>query len=496
MTTIDGQDLEHYFSAFRKHVIGHELEFDFRAGRKKVLYADWAASGRLYQPIETYLTETLGPYVANTHTETNLTGRMMTSAYHQAKEIIKQHVGASDDDMILFSGFGMTAAVNKFQRILGVHVCEQWKGLIEQNLKDRPLVIITHMEHHSNQTSWEECVVDVAIIRRAEDGMPDLNDLERILIENQDRKIKIGSFSACSNVTGILTPYYEMAELMHRYGGICCVDFSASAPYVSIQMNPGPEERKLDAIFFSPHKFLGGPGSSGIMVFHKTLYRNRIPDQPGGGTVMWTNPWGEHQYYEDIEVREDGGTPGFLQAIRAALAIRLKEAMGIEHILAREEALKEILLTGMAKNPFITILEPEQSHRLGFISFYSRDLHYNLIVKLLNDYFGIQTRGGCSCAGTYGHILLGVDRARSASITQKIGGGDLSEKPGWVRISLHPTMTRQEVETIVHALDQVILNYHTWAEDYHFNCRTGEFEAKDGPPARYIDLKQTFGPTG
>ncbi len=463
------------FLQYRKNIIGVERVHPFPYGEKRILYADWTASGRLYRPIEDYISQVLGPFVANTHTETTLTGTTMTEAYHQAQQIIKQHVNAGADDVLMSAGFGMTEVINKLQRILGLRIPEQYQADVELKGDERPLVIITHMEHHSNHISWNECACDVEIVRRKEDGLPDLDHLRQILDEHKNRKLKIGSFSACSNVTGILTPYYEMAEIMHRHGGVCFVDFAASAPYVNIDMHPQNPRQKLDAVFFSPHKFLGGPGASGIMVFDKVLYKNKVPDRPGGGTVLWTNPWGEQRYYDNVELREDGGTPGFLQTIKAALAILLKGEMGIPDILEREEELKEVLLAGLNDCPDMEVLERSQRNRLGIVSFYCPDKHYNLIVKLLNDRFGIQTRGGCSCAGTYGHILLNMDQAKSHAITARIDHGDLSVKPGWVRVSVHPTMTVEEVEYIVAAVREVIENYDEYRRDYTFNPHNAEF---------------------
>jgi selenocysteine lyase/cysteine desulfurase len=278
---------------------------------------------------------------------------------------------------------------------------------------------------------------------------------------------------------------------MHEFGGYCFVDFSASAPYVAIDMHPAKDSQRLDAIFFSPHKFLGGPGSSGVVVFNRALYQNLIPDQPGGGTVVWTNPWGEHHFYDDIEVREDGGTPGFLQAIKGALAILLKEEMGISKMGEREHQLKERLLERLLKIPALQVLEPQQRQRLGFVSFYVRGLHHNLIVRLLNDKFGIQTRGGCSCAGTYGHILLHINQAQSKKITNQIDQGDLSQKPGWVRISLHPTMTDAEVEYIAEAVEEIVKHHHRWKDEYTFDPHTGDFRLLKASEFR-LDLKQIF----
>jgi selenocysteine lyase/cysteine desulfurase len=483
--------LEKHFTKFRRNIIGHDQQYNFPGGRQPILYADWAASGRLYRPIEEYMANVLGPYVANTHTETTLTGTIMTDAYHQAHQIIKQHVNAGPDDVLLFAGFGMTAVINKFQRLLGLRVPDKFKSRITIPPEERTLVLLTHMEHHSNQTTWEECCCDTILVCKKADGLPNLEHLRNILELNRDRKTIIGSFTACSNVTGLITPVHEMAEIMHEFGRLCFIDYSASAPYVGISMHPAKPEQKLDAIFFSPHKFLGGPGSSGVILFDKKLYDNRIPDHPGGGTVLWTNPWGEHHFFSDIEVREDGGTPGFLQAIRAALAILLKEEMGTVNLLAQEHCLTEILLDELAEIPDITILEAQNRNRIGFVSFYSHKVHHNLIVRLLNDRFGIQTRGGCQCAGTYGHVLLHISDKQSKEITNQIDKGDLSRKPGWVRISLHPTMTAAEVHYITDAVKAIMQNQIEWGQDYKFNQATGDFENLQQTKAS-IDLKATF----
>lgn len=481
--------LEKYFEKFRNNIIGYNFVHEFKTGKRPIIYADWAASGRLYKPIEDYISNTLGPYVANTHTETTLTGTIMTNAYHQASSIIKKHVNANSEDILLFVGFGMTAAINKFQRILGLRLPEQFKDKVK--IEDKPLVVLTHMEHHSNQTSWVECMVDIEILRRTEDGLPDLNHLQDILKSNKNRETIIGSFTACSNVTGIITPYHEMAEIMHEYNRLCFVDFSASAAYVDINMHPENNKQYLDAIFFSPHKFLGGPGSSGVIVFNSQLYQNKVPDQVGGGTVLWTNPWGGHRYFDDVELREDGGTPGFLQGIKAALAILLKEEMSVSKIIDREHELKEKLLTQIESINGLTVLEASQRNRLGYVSFYSKNIHHNLIVRLLNDRFGIQTRGGCSCAGTYGHVLLHIDFHESKRITEKIDIGDLSEKPGWVRISIHPTMMDNEIDFIIDAVNEITKKYEDWQKDYIFDPHNGDFEYINGS-AFNIDLKKSF----
>jgi selenocysteine lyase/cysteine desulfurase len=467
-------DLEKYFEPFREKIIGNDTTFESPYGTKRILYADWIASGRLYEPIEQKLQQQFGPYVANTHTETTLTGTLMTKAYQRSHHLIKKHVNAGPNDVILTAGYGMTAVINKLMRILSLKGCGGASDICVKT-SDRPVVFITHMEHHSNHTSWFETIADVVMIEPDKNLRVDLDDLRVKLEKYKDRKFKIGSFTACSNVTGVNTPYHQMAKLMHEYGGLVFIDFAASAPYMKIDMHPEDPMEKLDAIFFSPHKFLGGPGSSGVLIFDKAMYTAEVPDNPGGGTVDWTNPWGKYKYVDDIEVREDGGTPGFLQSIKAALAIELKMQMGVENIMKREEELLKIALPGLRKIDGIQILANNVDDRLGVISFYHPDIHFNLFVKLLNDRFGIQTRGGCACAGTYGHFLLEVSYDQSQEITDKINHGDLSEKPGWVRWSLHPTMTDKEVAFILEAIREVTINHQEWAKDYYHLSKQNEF---------------------
>ena len=468
-------DLEQYFEPIRRRIVGIDQTFRSPCGEQRIVYADWTASGRLYAPIERHLLETFGPFVANTHSEASTTGATMTQAYHQAHVILKRHVNAGPNDVIITAGSGMTAVVNKFIRILGLRLAEQLAPFCHVPDAARPVVFVTHMEHHSNQTSWIETLADVEVIDPDEQGLVDRGSLVRLLERYRERPLKIGTFSACSNVTGICTPYRELARIMHEHGGYCFVDFAASAPYVPIDMHPADPAEKLDAVFFSPHKFLGGPGTPGVLVFDQDLYHNRVPDQPGGGTVNWTNPWKEHSFVDNIEAREDGGTPGFLQCIKAALAVRLKEAMGTERILAREHELLPIFFEGLRAIPGVHLLADHVEDRLGIFSFYVEHLHYNLVVKLLDDRFGVQVRGGCSCAGTYGHYLLHVDPTRSHAITERIDRGDLSEKPGWVRLSVHPTTTTDEARFIVEAVREVVANGERWARDYVYSPQTNEF---------------------
>jgi selenocysteine lyase/cysteine desulfurase len=484
--------MESYFENFRQQTIGNDLYFETPYGIKKMIYADWVASGRLYAPIEKKMTEEIGPYVGNTHTETSETGTMMTNAYHLALKKIKHHVNAGPDDVIITFGSGMTGVINKLQRMLGLKLCGNLTGKPCLKENERAVVFITHMEHHSNHTSWLETNADVIVLKPNKDLLIDLNELKIQLEKYKDRKLKIGSFTACSNVTGVGTPYYAMAKLMHEFGGFCFIDFAASAPYEVINMHPEDPTAKLDAVMFSPHKFLGGPGTSGVLVFDSSIYHNATPDQPGGGTVDWTNAWGEYKYVDDIEAREDGGTPGFLQAIRTALCIEVKNQMGVMNIAKREEELVDIAFKELSSIPKLHILADNIKHRLGIISFYIENIHYNLIVKLLNDRFGVQVRGGCACAGTYGHYLLDVSYEKSKQITNLINIGNLSQKPGWVRVSLHPCMTNEELYVLTSAIEQIAKHHTEWEKEYEYNIHTNEFHHKLKSSAMDKRLAQWF----
>ncbi len=472
--------LEEHFNRFRRNIIGIDQEFITPFGRKKIVYFDWIASGRLYQPIEDKITKTFGPFVGNTHTETSETGMRMTYAYHRSHEIIKKYINAGPKDIIITAGFGMTAVINKFQRILGLKYCGKLLHKKCLGERDRPVVFITHMEHHSNQTSWYETNADVVIIEPGKNLLVEPGNLKKALEKYKSRPFKIGSFTACSNVTGVRTPYKELARIMHEYGGVCFIDFAASAPYDEIDMHPNDPMEKLDAVMFSPHKFLGGPGSPGVLVFDASMYKNDVPDNPGGGTVDWTNRWGKYKYVDDIEAREDGGTPGFLQSIRAALAFELKDQMYTGKIKQREKELLKLAFSGLDEIPGLKILADNVRDRLGIISFYIEGIHYNLLVQILNDMYGIQTRGGCACAGTYGHFLLEVTYEKSKEITDKINHGDLSDKPGWVRWSLHPTMTNDEVNLMITAVKDIVENIKIYKKEYIYDNHKNIFwHAKD-----------------
>lgn len=484
--------LERYFSKFRENTIGVNHTFESAYGKQKMLYADWIASGRLYLPIEDIMLNKIGPMIANTHSFSSETGKASTYAYQHARALIKKYVNADDTDCLVTTGTGMTAALSKLQRIMGLRSQDNIYNVKLQFDDDRPVVFITHMEHHSNQVPWYETIADVVILPADENNLVDPNKLSAELQKYKSRTLKIGSFTACSNVTGIITPYYELAKVMHQNGGFCFVDFAASAPYVSIDMHPEDPEERLDAIFFSPHKFLGGPGTCGVLVFNEKLYKSSFPDNPGGGNVKCTNPWGEYHYNDTIEIKEDGGTPGFLQVIRTALCLELKEQMGIENIKNRERELLDLCYLKLQKIKGLSILGDLNTERIGCVSLTIENIHYNLIVRLLNDRFGIQVRGGWSCASTYAHYLFDIDEEKSVKITTELLQKNLSNKPGWVRISLHPTMTNEELLFICDAIQKITFQYKQWQEDYRYNSVNNEFESIVNQGTIADDVKQWF----
>ena len=469
-------NLETHFQEFAKHIIGNGYTFQSLYGKQTLLYADWIASGRLYGPIEDTMRNTIGPMIANTHSFSSESGKASTYAYHHARQIIKKHVNAGNDDVLVTSGSGMTGVLSRLHRIMGL----RWPSAIKDKMsipkEERPVVFITHMEHHSNHVPWMETIADVVIVPGDRDHLVSPENLENEIKKYKDRPLKIGAFTACSNVTGIITPYYELAKIMHQHNGVCFVDFAASAPYVDINMHPADPDKHLDAIFFSPHKFLGGPGTCGVLVFNKKLYKAECPDVPGGGNVKWTDPWGNYGYHDDIEVKEDGGTPGFLQVMRTALAIRLKEKMNTSKIAQREEELIELCMERFREIPGLYVLGQNHEKRIGCISFGIQNIHYNLLVRLLNDRFGIQVRGGWSCASTYSHYLFGIEKGTSSQVIQGITEGNLTNKPGWVRLSLHPVTTNEDVHFICDAVKTIVHNIEEWRKDYRYNIKSNEFD--------------------
>lgn len=478
-------NLGEHFKQFSVATIGHDATIDTPYGHLPVVYADWTASGRLYEPIEQKMLTDFGRLLANTHTESSACGEFMTQAYNEAKQIIKKHVGATDKDVLLAAGSGMTSAVVLLQRLLGWRIPEKYQKAMAIPEADRPVVFVSEMEHHSNHTTWIETIADVVVVPSTVDEPISLDALSKLLKEYSRRKFKVAAITAASNVTGTKLPVHDVAKLMHQNGGLCFVDYACAAPYIDINMHPKNPLQKLDAIYFSPHKFLGGPGTPGILVFDSALYNNAVPDRPGGGTVLWTNPWGGHRYFDDIEVREDGGTPPFLGVIKTALAVNLKEKMNTHKIAEREEQLVKQVFKDLDKVPGLSLLDSNRKDRLAIFSFTIDGLHYSLVTRLLSDRFGIQARAGCACAGTYGHCLFDISQPVSKKITDKIDCGDLSEKPGFTRVSLHPMTQSSSVNFITSAIKKIALNGGKWAKDYEYDTASNEFINRNHRPTPF-----------
>lgn len=479
-------DLKDHFANHRRHILGIDAAIETPFGQKPLVYLDWTAMGREDIRVSDRIRECLA-YFGNTHTDTNFTGEFTSGLYHEAHNIIGRHVNASKDDIVLFKGSGMTGAINWLQYML---------GLRDMHLPHdkRPVILITHLEHHSNQTSWEESSALVRIVQAGPDGMPDLDHLESLCRAHADAGRTIyGSFTACSNVTGVTVDFYAMAKIVHRYGGKCFVDFAASAPYVDIDMHPPDPEERLDAIVFSPHKFLGGPGSAGVIVLGKELYNRDVPVFVGGGIVSWTNPWGGHSFYDNIQLREDAGTPQIVQGFKAGLSIAIKQDLQPVRMAERKSELVGRAIDGLQRITGVSVLEGRNRRRQGIVSFTVDGLHYALVVKLLNDLAGIQVRGGCSCAGTYGHYLFHIDKAHSKEITEMIDHGDNSCKPGWVRVSLHPTMSDGELELFLSTLEEIVGERTNLIAQYHYDEHSNTWHHKNGfRPAPLQEVERYF----
>jgi selenocysteine lyase/cysteine desulfurase len=480
----------------RGHEVGRRAYVQTPFGRRLICYGDLTATGRYLHFVEAWIRR-VRPYYANSHTAVATTGRLMTRLREESRAVVRRALHASDDDVVLFVGSGATAAINKLVGLLGLRIDEpldrQYGWSRQVPTSQRPAVLVGPYEHHSNELPWLESVAEVIEIGLDERGAIDLADLRQKLGHVADRPLKVGAFSAASNVSGLLTDVAAVARTLHRAGALATFDFAAAGPYVPIDMHPADPLARLDAVAISTHKFIGGPESSGILAAHRSLFRSRRPERPGGGTVDYVagSTHADVDYVARLDEREEGGTPAIVGDLRAGVSFLVKDMLGPERILAHEIELARTALERLARHPKIRLLGPLDLPRLGIISFNIEGLHHDLVSALLDHLFGIQNRAGCACAGPYGHRLLGIERARSERFRACIARGLGGAKPGWVRLSIPYYASAEDLDFLLTAIEFVADRGADFVPVYELDWRDGVWRHTETPCADLHPIELT-----
>jgi len=467
------------FKDIRSALIGEGAAIAGPFGPRALLYADYVASGRALAFIEDAVRAHVLPYYGNTHTETSYVGRRTTQLREMAREAVRAAVRADENHAVIFAGAGATGAIDKLVRAFAM------KGL------DNAVVFVGPYEHHSNDLPWRESGAQVVRVPLNDSGSVCLEMLEKELETHADAPLKIGAFSAASNVTGIRTDLRAIARILHRYDAICVADFAAAAPYIPVhlaQSQPGADDR-IDAAVLSPHKFPGGPGASGLLIADRSLFDTDRPTLTGGGTVSYVTAEA-HRYVNDPEHREEGGTPAIVENIRAGMVMQLKRDMDEARVEAREAGLTRRMEEALCAIPGLELLGPRNVPRLGIFSFNLRVkgklLHHNFVVALLNDLFGIQARGGCSCAGPYGHTLLNIDAATSARHEAAVHHGHSIFRPGWARLGVNWFFDEQDVDHIAAAVRFIAIHGLAMLAHYRLDAVEGIWRARQSFEDPYL----------
>lgn len=469
--SLRGKDLP---ERLRDGLIGETAVIEGPYGRKPLIYADYVASGRALAQVEDFVRDQVLPYYANSHTEASYCGSFCTRLREQARGAIRRIVRADARTSVIFTGSGATTGINRLVRLQ--RVAETVAA------GQRAVVFMGPYEHHSNILPWRESGAEIVEIPEAEGGGPDLEVLVAALKERADADLKIGVFSAASNVTGIITDTDSVTRCLKMHGAVAIWDYAGGAPYVSMDMRAGSDCAK-DAIVFSPHKFPGGPGASGVLVMRNEIVRTERPTMPGGGSVTFVSPW-THDYSASLAAREEAGTPNVIGDIRAALVLLIKEELGQDFIDTRNRELRERALDAWRKNPHMELLGNLSAPALPIFSFRVKRedgsyLHHQLFTRMLSDVHGIQARGGCACAGPYAHRLLEIDEARSAALRQAISTGREIEKPGWVRLNLSYLICDEKAERIISAVDSLAREAENYCGSYDLDASTARFRHVD-----------------